>query len=246
MKEEWKHPHIQPFSENAILISWENIISEDLLYFMLQVRKQIIQKFRTASVSVVNSYNAILIKYKEATNDRNIEIEKIKEIITSISPEAKRKLSKYRLPVCYDKVYGIDLDLVAKTRNLTTNEVVGLHTSATYTIYFIGFLPGFLYLGGLDERLKISRKKEPRLKVEKGSVGLAENQTGVYPQSSPGGWQIIGNCPVNFFNPFQSPPSPFNAGDKLTFFEVTESEFQLIKKDIAHQTFKLEKTDYLS
>ena len=119
-----------------------------------------------------------------------------------------------------------------------------MHTAPVYQIYFIGFLPGFLYLGGLDEKLQISRKKTPRRSVEKGSVGIGENQTGIYPKNSPGGWQILGKCPVELFDKNEALPSVFSAGDKIKFDAVSKEEFYRIEKEIENGDYKLKIENY--
>src|SRR5690606_21098903 len=97
--------------------------------------------------------------------------------------------------------------------NVPVEEIISRHLSSIYTVYFIGFLPGFLYLGGLDKTLQIARKKSPRKRVEKGAVGIGENQTGIYPKDSPGGWQIIGNSPIEILDKNRLPPCPISPGD---------------------------------
>jgi KipI family sensor histidine kinase inhibitor len=105
-------------------------------------------------------------------------------------------------------------------------------------------LPGFLYLGGLDKKLQISRKIQPRMLVQKGAVGIGENQTGIYPKSSPGGWQIIGNSPVPLFDKNRLPPCEISAGDKVKFYQVSKSEFEKISEEITQGKFQFKKTNY--
>ncbi len=108
-----------------------------------------------------------------------------------------------------------------------TEEVIRLHTGHTYVVYGIGFLPGFMYLGGLPETLEVPRKSAPRLEVRKGSVGLAGKQTGIYPQQSPGGWNIIGNCPIPLFNVEKEQPCFVNVGDRIQFYAINKGEYDL-------------------
>src|SRR5690606_31990490 len=114
--------------------------------------------------------------------------------------ENKRKQHLWTLPVCYDGEFGIDIMEVCQRLGLSKEELIDLHTSQQYLVYGIGFLPGFMYLGGLPGSLEIPRRSAPRSQVAKGSVGLAAKQTGIYPQESPGGWNIIGSCPVPLFD----------------------------------------------
>jgi len=142
------------------------------------------------------------------------------------------------IPVCYGGEFGPDLDQVALETRLTTEEVVELHTKQIYTVYMIGFLPGFPYLGGLDPRLSLPRLKVPRTRVPAGSVAIAELQTGVYPLSSPGGWRLLGRTPLKFFDPLKRPPSLITPGQRVRFRAVTEDEYADIAALLAQGSFK--------
>lgn len=132
------------------------------------------------------------------------------------------------IPVCYGGAYGPDLDAVAHYTGLTPEEVVRRHTAGEYAVYMIGFLPGFPYLGGLDERLATPRRGTPRLVVPAGSVGIAGAQTGVYPLESPGGWQLIGRTPIRLFRPEADSVSLLQAGDRVRFTAIGAAEFEAL------------------
>lgn len=121
------------------------------------------------------------------------------------------------IPVRYN---GADLAHVAAHAGLSTAEVIALHTAPEYTVFCLGFLPGFAYLGGLDERIACPRRAEPRLKVPAGAVGIAGNQTGIYPLASPGGWQLIGRTSATLFDPAAATPALLAPGDTVRFVEV--------------------------
>lgn len=129
------------------------------------------------------------------------------------------------LPVYYSPESGPDLDRVARHSGLTTAEVIHCHSSCEYRVLAIGFAPGFAYLGDLDERLALPRLASPRLKVPRGAVAIANRQTAVYPQSSPGGWNLIGLCPTLLFEPQSKVPIPFAVGDRVRFCPVDRDEF---------------------
>jgi KipI family sensor histidine kinase inhibitor len=157
-----------------------------------------------------------------------IKIE-FKEILKSFSNE-KIEVNKFRLyeiPVCYEE-FGEDLESLSKHSGLKIEEIIEIHSEQIYTLYFIGFMPGFLYMGNVDERIVMPRLKNPRPKVEKGSIGIAENQTGIYPNTSPGGWQIIGRTPIDIFNVDKEPPSIFKPGDQIKFKPIDEKAFNAI------------------
>lgn len=126
------------------------------------------------------------------------------------------------IPVVYGGAGGPDLAEVARAADLTSQQVVELHSSADYVVYFIGFQPGFPYLGGLDERLHTPRRAEPRLVVPGGSVGIGGSQTGIYPLAAPGGWQLIGHTPLSLFDPQQQPPTLLRPGDSVRFVPQQE------------------------
>lgn len=135
-----------------------------------------------------------------------------------------------RIPVCYDDEYAIDLPSIASQKNLTRNEIIHLHTSRQYHVYMLGFLPGFSYMGEVDERIIVSRKPEPN-PILAGSVGIAGKQTGIYPLNSPGGWQIIGRTPLKMFDKKKSEPCLLKAGDSVEFYSITKDEFNHMQKN---------------
>ena len=130
------------------------------------------------------------------------------------------------IPVRYGGSFGPDLPEVAEYHGMTPSEVIALHSAVTYRVYMIGFSPGFPFLGGLDPRLHTPRKKSPREKVPAGSVGLADQQTGIYSLDSPGGWQLIGRTPVKLFDLSREEPLLLGAGDRVLFQPITEKEFE--------------------
>lgn len=130
-----------------------------------------------------------------------------------------------RIPVCYDNTFGIDLNAVATKQQLTTEEIIHLHTTPVYRVYMIGFLPGFPYLATIDKQLQLPRKVNP-VQVPPGSVGIAGAQTGVYPFYSPGGWHIIGRTPVKLFNPDEPDLTTLKAGDNVQFYAISKADFE--------------------
>jgi inhibitor of KinA len=129
------------------------------------------------------------------------------------------------IPVCYDLSLAPDLPLLAEHCGISIDDVIALHTSASYRVFFLGFKPGFAYLGGLDARLHMPRKASPRALVPAGAVAIGGEQTGVYPQASPGGWQIIGRTPSRLFDVSKEPPCLLQAGDQVNFRAISLQEF---------------------
>ena len=141
------------------------------------------------------------------------------------------------IPVCYGGDFGPDLPHIAEHAGITTDEVIRIHTSRDYLIYMLGFLPGFCYLGGLDERIHTPRLKSPRVRIPAGSVGIGGSQTGIYPMESPGGWQIMGRTPVKLYNPANRDPILLRAGEYIRFQPVDEAEYRKIQDAVDRGTW---------
>ena len=130
------------------------------------------------------------------------------------------------IPVCYGGAFGPDLESVARAHELSTEDAIRLHSGGTYSVYMLGFAPGFAYLGGLPEALVTPRRPEPRTAVPAGSVGIGGSQTGIYPLVSPGGWQLIGRTPLRMFDAEREPPTALAVGDRVRFRPIEPNEFE--------------------
>jgi KipI family sensor histidine kinase inhibitor len=133
------------------------------------------------------------------------------------------------IPVCYETDFGLDIAELSQFHGMSIESVIELHTAPIYDVYMIGFVLGFPYLGGLDERLYTPRKKTPRKIIPAGSVGIADRQTGIYPIQSPGGWQVLGRTPVRIFDLERDDPFFVEMGDKVHFKSITRAEFESYK-----------------
>ncbi|WP_249861676.1 5-oxoprolinase subunit PxpB [Paenibacillus konkukensis] len=129
------------------------------------------------------------------------------------------------IPVCYGDEFGADLEHVAEINGLSTDEVIRIHSGGRYLVYMLGFAPGFPYLGGMDKRIAAPRKPSPRLAIPPGTVGIAGEQTGIYPIETPGGWQLIGRTPLSLFLPDRQPPTLLEAGNLIRFYPITRKEY---------------------
>jgi len=177
-------------------------------------------------IETVPTYGSLLIIYNPLTLPIDSLKKKLQEIEKKLqeTPFPDAKLT--RIPAVYGGAYGPDLEGVAKHCGISTEKVVRLHCSKPYFIYMIGFMPGYPYMGELPDSLVMPRLKTPRLSVTKGSVAIAQKQTGIYPMESPGGWQIIGRTPVELFDPEREPPSLLQMGDMVQFYPISEEEFK--------------------
>ncbi len=183
-------------------------------------------------VEIIPTYRSLLVIYDPILTNPYILEKFMGELEVSAQKKSIPPSTVVEIQVCYGKGYGPDIENVARTNGITPNEVIQIHSKSEYLIYMVGFTPGFPFLGGLSEKLFTPRLETPRLKVPKGSVGIANNQTGVYPIESPGGWQLIGRTPLNLFDPGRANPLLYQAGDKIKFIPVTEDEYkELLNKE---------------
>ncbi len=213
------------FNDRSVLIEWPAIIDDSILKSILNFKKAIENSCIKQSIEVITSYNSILVIYGFTIENVNGEILTLKALNIQQNNYEIKEAPIWEIPVCYSDEFGLDLESYSKTKNLSKVEIVKWHSETIYTVFFIGFLPGFLYLGGLDPKLFLDRKTTPSLNVKKGSVAIGGNQTGIYPQDSPGGWHTIGNSPIELFDSNQRPPCLIKAGDRVKFVPVEKLEY---------------------
>lgn len=172
--------------------------------------------------AVIPSYCALTILFEPSLISSNEVISLSFELFEQINIGLEDSYL-VRIPVCYDKEVAPDWEEVCEYTGKTWSEIIKLHTKERYLVYMLGFVPGFLYLGGLAKELQIPRKEVPRLKVSKGSVGLADNQTGIYPMEIPGGWQIIGQTP---YEANKDSRIQIEMGDYIEFYPISINDFE--------------------
>lgn len=234
----------KPFGEKAILIEWNPKISETILEDILLFQSKIKKEQNADIADFIVAYNSLTIVYKKDFINFDAEVNSLKKIQQLEIKIPKKQYYIWEIPVCYDGIFGVDLQEMSKKLDLEISEIIQLHTATLYKIYFIGFLPGFLYLGGLHKKLFIDRKANPRLKVAKGSVAIGGKQTGIYPTETAGGWHLIGNSPVLFFDISKENPCFGKSGDFIKFTPVSLSEYHQIVKDIKEKKYIISKTLY--
>ncbi|MCM2286633.1 MAG: 5-oxoprolinase subunit PxpB [Desulfobacula sp.] len=181
-------------------------------------------------IEIIPTYRSLLLIYDPLITLPEKLIRFIEQADSGLGDEDAGPFRRVDIPVCYGGEFGPDMDTVAKTAGLGIEEVIQRHSAPDYLIYMVGFTPGFPFLGGLDERLFTPRLKTPRMAVPRGSVGIANNQTGIYPITSPGGWQIIGRTPLTLFAPFRENPFLYQAGDRIRFIPISPEEYTAIKE----------------
>jgi len=215
----------QPASDQTLLLYFGDGIS-------LATHQSITTFVKVLSVNpipgVVNlqpAYTSVLIKFDPRTTEHG-ELESLcRERLRQIEHVCLPAPRLREIPVCYGDLFGPDLQAVAELHGVAVDEVVRLHSSATYTAYFLGFVPGFAYLGGLPKALATPRLATPRKAVPAGSVAIGGNQTGVYPTATPGGWRLIGKTPLKLFDPSVAHASFFELGDEVRFLPISSEQF---------------------
>jgi len=217
-----------PLGENALTIEFGNEISESLNRRAIKLSDYFRQNKFPGFIETVPAYASLTLFYdvfsvrkafpEFATAFAAVKtfVEKALRNLKEI-PENKTRLVE--IPVSFDPEFALDLKFIAENGNLKPREVIELFLARTYRVFMLGFLPGFAYMGEVDEKISVPRKGDPRLKVPKGSVGIAGRQPGIYSLESPGGWQIIGKTDLELFTPEREKPCLLQAGDKVRFFE---------------------------
>ncbi len=236
-------PTYQHFGENGVLINWSSKIDSLINDEVLNMDRLISKTFESRIIELVPSYQSLAVYLKEGESASNF-IQLLKELPVSETIESQNTKRLLTIPVCYDLQYALDIEALALANKITVKKVIELHTRETYKVYFLGFLPGFPYLGGLNKSLSTPRKSTPRQNIEKGSVAIGGGQTGVYTVDSPGGWNVIGKSPIDFFSTESRFRCLLKPGDLVRFHSISTKTYKRIKTEVVAGTFKVEKEAY--
>lgn len=225
----------KPFGPSALLIEWPEQIDELMIQDVIAFEKVISWEANIADTII--AYNSLTVVFRETYKFEAV-VSRFERLYTTKNQGSKQNAVCWQIPVCYDVEFGLDLEELASSKQLSVKALIELHTAPKYLIYFMGFQPGFPYLGGLPEVLHTPRKANPRLRVDKGSVGIGGQQTGIYPQDSSGGWNILGRSPVNFFDVSKLQPCFTKAGDYIQFEAIDKQTFLQIDKQVQKGTYE--------
>jgi inhibitor of KinA len=225
---------IFPLGDSALMIDFGNCIDETINRKVLGLFHSLKENPIEGIIEIVPAYSSLAIYYDVLQMKKNQPVYKtaydsFSEIITKrlalpVS-EPETSLETIKIPVCYDAEFALDMGELTKTKKISTEEVIHIHTSKEYTVYMLGFLPGFTYMAKVDDSIAMPRRVNPRINVEAGSVGIAGYQTGIYPLPSPGGWQIIGRTPLRLFNAGSDSFTLLKPGNKVQFYSISKDEF---------------------
>jgi inhibitor of KinA len=225
-------PRIYEIHDQALTIEFSTSISEEMNAMVMKMHASLEQSPFEGFIESVPAYCSLTVYFNEHVSIANVEAILLQrytqcvESFSSTNSNHNNQTIKHIIPVCYNPSYGLDIVVVAEEKNLSIDEIIELHTSQLFRVYMIGFVPGFPYMGTLPAILETKRKNVPRLEVPKGSVGIAGLQTGIYPATIPGGWNILGRTPINLFDKTKEPCSFLRAGDLVQFQSITKEEFE--------------------
>ena len=232
-REELKgRPTLYPLGDHAVTVQFGTDITLETHAVVRAFTRLLDERRPGGIVEYVAGPTTVNVLYDPTTCTCGDIVEELNILASAARPDSGKAVAPaVEIPVCYGGDFGPDLDFVASHTGLPADRVVEIHSGAEYLVHMIGFVPGFPYLGGLDERLATPRRESPRAVVPPGSVAVAGRQTGIYPSEAPGGWQLIGRTPTQLFSPYRDPPSLLHAGDRVRFVAITRDEFDRLARD---------------
>ncbi|ENH98373.1 allophanate hydrolase subunit 1 [Gracilibacillus halophilus YIM-C55.5] len=220
-------------TENAVMFTVADELSQQAQETLLQLHHQLAEEKPDWLVESVIGYTTLTVYFYPL----RIVHDQVANYIQSFNIQSNRTNNQHtlhRIPVCYHPSVALDIDEVARKHQLSMEQVIARHTSVTYTVSFLGFSPGFPFLSGLSDELATPRKETPRREVPKGSVGIAGQQTGIYPSTSPGGWQIIGRIPISLLHFHRLQPTLFQPGDQVQFYPISKQTYESYRRKEKH------------
>lgn len=227
---------IHPLGDSAALIDFQIENEETLIFTLSSLSKVLSQLQHAAIIEAVPAYKTVTVHYNPLKIDSDFPFQFIEDLLTTEIDrlqlsEGSRRDDIITIPVLYGDDAGPDLTFIAEHHGISEEKVIQIHSRPVYSIAFLGFSPGFPFLKGMDPSIAVPRRKTPRIRIEAGSVGIAGSQTGVYPISSPGGWQIIGKTPLKLFDPDKTDkPALFSQGDRIKFTPISKAEFERLEE----------------
>ena len=223
--------------ESCVVVEFADEISRAANDAVTALTKHMRSQKRVPLMECLPTYRSLAIYFDPTKTTREAVVKEAKSA-PAPSAEGGEAGTEIEIPVCYGGEYGPDIVNVAEHAGISEEEVVKRHSAKACHCYMIGFLPGFAYLGGMDESIATPRLANPRTVIKGGSVGIAGKQTGIYPIDSPGGWQLIGRTPLRLFTPEAERPTLIEAGYEVRFVPVSEEEYKKIEAEVAAGTYK--------
>lgn len=211
--------------DSAVIVEFEDRIDPAVNARAIAVADGIQAAGLAGVRDVVPTFRSVAIYFDPLHTDGDVLMARVEAEAASSSHDVGASRTPVRIPVCYGGDLGPDLGAVAEFSQLDEATVVALHTERSYRVFMLGFVPGFAYLGTVDDRIAMPRRATPRVRVPPGSVGIAGVQTGIYPLETPGGWQLVGRTPLKAFDPDRAEPFLLKAGDSVEFYAIDRDRF---------------------
>ena len=221
-------------SDQGVIVDFSAFNADDAILFSRLLGQRLRDDRIKGMIDAIPGMNNLLICYDSIVTSHNAISEQALSLVTGIDADDQTASRLWRLPVCYGGEYGPDLEDVATQKDLKPEDVITRHTANELTVAIMGFLPGLAYMKGVDESLYLPRRSSPRQHVPALSLGIAMDQTVIYPLASPGGWNLIGRVPFRPFDANRDDPVLFRAGDRVQFYAVDQGEFQQFEDDLAN------------
>jgi inhibitor of KinA len=222
---------IAPAGDSAIVVEFEARIDPAINARAIALAETIVAARFAGVRDVVPAYRSVTVHFDPLRTNGEALLAALEREAARARPEVADTAPPIRIPVCYGGEFGPDLEAVAQFARMTAADVIATHSATTYRVFMLGFVPGFAYLGIVDDRLAMPRRDTPRVRVPVGSVGIAGVQTGVYPMETPGGWQLIGRTPLKPFDPNRAEPFLMKAGDAVQFYSIDPPTFAQMERE---------------
>ena len=221
-------PNFSFASDHSLLVTFGNEITQEVHRDVVRLSRLLLEESTQEILNIHPAYSSVLITFDPRITSPSKFEGHIRRLMKNMDSIEIPQSQSVEIPVCYEGDFAPDLEDVAHYNSLSKADVVRLHSSTTYIVYFLGFTPGFPYLGGMPKEITMPRRPTPRRLVHAGSVAIGGHQTGVYPVSSPGGWQIIGRTPRRLFNPEGRHPTLLQMGDHVRFVPISREKYETL------------------
>jgi KipI family sensor histidine kinase inhibitor len=226
----FERPFFRVAGDKGLLVEFGNAIDPEINRKIRTMAIALGKNPPSGIIEHIPTYRSIIIIYDPLRTNASTLQQQVIALEGQLAEIPIPPPETIEVPVCYGGDLGPEIEFVAETHGLSVDDVIRIHSEGEYQVYMIGFTPGFPFLGGLPENLHTPRLQTPRKAVPAGSVGIANNQTGIYPIESPGGWQLIGRTPLKIFDPQRADPFLIKAGDRLKFKPISFGEYQALKE----------------